>query len=94
MFIANGYPEKIVRKTIDASWERETFKALLSEMDEDTTPQTNKEFFDVIHAPYIQGFSENLQKKLRHWNIGFVPKKEATLFDQLCQLKPKGSRED
>ena len=29
VFIANGYPEKLVRETVDRSWTTETLKAIL-----------------------------------------------------------------
>ena len=32
VFISNGYPEKLVSKTITESWPRETLKAVLKEV--------------------------------------------------------------
>ena len=54
----------------------------------------NDQYFNVLHAPYIQGFSEKLQKDLRKLGIGFVMKKGETLKTKLCKLKPKTEKED
>ena len=48
-----------------------------------------KDFFEVQHAPYIKGFSEGLQRKLRKLQIGLVPKKQDTICSNLCKLKQK-----
>ena len=45
-----------------------------------------KECYDVLHAPYVKGFSEGLQRKLRKFNIGYVPKRGETLHTHLCKL--------
>ena len=37
-------------------------------------------FFEVLHAPYVKGFTEGLQRSLRKLNIGVVPKKGVTLY--------------
>ena len=34
------------------------------------------EYYDVLHAPYLQGFSEGLQKKLTKLMLDMYPKKE------------------
>ena len=54
----------------------------------------NDEYFNVLHAPYIQDFSEKLQKDLRKLVIGFVMKKGETLKTKLCKLKPTTEKED
>ena len=94
VFIANGYPQECVTKTIDKSWNTETLKAILVESNGIHDPQDKQEFNDVLHAPYVQGFSEGLQKKLRKYNVGFVPKKGLAIYNQLCKLKQKPSIED
>jgi len=94
VFIANGYPAQVVVKTIEESWERETLKTIFSETDGILITQKPEEFYDILYAPYIQGFSENVQKKLRKFNVGFVPKKGLTLYDQLCNMKPKCKKKD
>jgi hypothetical protein len=86
VFIANGYPLKLVRKTIDESWASE-FRKTLEKITETEQIKSPKEFFDVIHAPYVQGFSEKVQRALRKFNVGYVPKKGKTVFDQLCHMK-------
>ena len=52
-------------------------------------PVNQEEFYDVLHAPYVKGFSEGLQRKLRKFNVGYVPKKGETLYTHLCKLKQK-----
>ena len=52
-----------------------------------------KDFFDVLHAPYVRGFSEGLRRKLRKFSNGFVPKKEETLYSKLCKLKHRNDPE-
>ena len=64
VFISNGYPTKLVNKTIDDSWAIELKKALLEAAQKDENNE-NDEYFNVLQAPYIQGFSEKLQKDLR-----------------------------
>ena len=89
VFISNGYPEALVQKTIKNSWEKETLKAILVESDgTQDLRKANEDFYDVFHAPYIQGFSEGLQKKLQRFNVGFIPMKSQTLHNKVCHLKP------
>jgi hypothetical protein len=64
VFIANGYPEKLVSETIKQSWASETLKAMINEAGDIVVGEEDK-YYDVLHAPYLQGFSEGLQKKLR-----------------------------
>lgn len=90
VFISNGYPEALVQKTLCDSWKGETLKAtLVQSAGIQNLEKTEDEFCDILHAPYIQGFSEKLQKKLRKVNVGFIPKKGITMFDHLCHLKQK-----
>ena len=44
-------------------------------------------FCEVLHVPYVKGFSEGLQRKLRKLKIGVVPKKGETLYSHLCKQK-------
>jgi hypothetical protein len=89
VFISNGYPEVLVQKTIKSSWEKETLKTMLFESNGIQDLRKEKEdLYDVFHAPYIQGFSEGLQKKLRRFNVGFIPMKSQTLHNKVCHLKP------
>lgn len=63
-------------------------------MDEFEQKDENHEYFDVLQAPYVQGFTEKLQKELKSFGIGFVMKKGVTLASLLCKLKPKTKKED
>ena len=74
VFIANGYPEKLVQKTLNESWAKETLKAVLNGVEQQIEIEGNKGYYDVLHAPYVQGFSEGLQRKLWKLQVGLVPK--------------------
>jgi len=89
VFIGNGYPEHLVTKTLNESWPRETLKAVLKGVQQDVEVENQKDFFEVLHAPYVKGFSEGLQRKLRKLQIGLVPKKQDTMYSNLCKLKQK-----
>ena len=51
--------------------------------------ENGKDYFEVLHAPYVKGFTEGLQRRLRKLNIGFVPKRRETIYTNLCKLKQK-----
>ena len=77
----NGYPLKLVMRTIEDSWKTETKKTVMREMQQSFDEEEQKEeYFEVLHTPYINGFTERLQKKLKPFNIGFVHKKSETIF--------------
>ena len=63
-------------------------------MEELEEKEENHEYFEVLHAPYVQGFTEKLQKELKRFRIGFVMKKGVTLASLLCKLKQKTEKED
>ena len=88
-FISNGYSETLVSKTIVESWPRETLKAVLKGVQQDVEVENGKDYLEVLHAPYVKGFSEGLQRRLRKLGIGFVPKKRETFYTNLCRLKCK-----
>ena len=48
---------------------------MLKGVQQDVEVENEKEYFEVLHAPYVKGFTEGLQRRLRRLNIGFVPKK-------------------
>ena len=56
----------------------------------------NKGYYDVLHAPYVRGFSEGLQRKLRKLQVkvGLVPKSGETVYSNLCKLKQKKEWEE
>ena len=94
VFIANGYPEKLVNNTLEKSWEVETLKAVLVGVQQELKAENQKEYYDVLHAPYVQGFSETLQRKLKRFQVGYVPKRGETLYNKLCRLKQTVELED
>ena len=72
VFISNRYPKKLVEITINKSWiielEKE-MKALLLEQNE-KQQEEHSEYYNVLHAPYIAGFSEKLAKDLKPIHTG------------------------
>ena len=70
------------------------FKSVGGGVEQDVEPVNQKEFYDVLYAPYVKGFSEGLQRKLRKFNIGYVPKQGETLYTHLCKLKQRVELED
>ena len=89
VFIGNGYPQHLVTKTLNESWPRETLKVVLKGVQQDVEVEDSKDFFEVLHVPYVKGFSEGLQRKLRRLQIGLVPKRQGTIYSNLCKLKQK-----
>ena len=57
----------------------------------DTHPEEEdtNEYYDCLYAPYIEGFSERLQKDLKSLKVGVAFKTTKTLFCMVCKLKPK-----
>ena len=95
VFVSNGYPEKLVLKTVQESWAKETMKAVLVGIEQEVVvEERKKDYFEVLHAPYVQGFTEGLQRKLKKLNVGVIPKKGETLYSKLWKLKQKGNKED
>ena len=76
-------------QTLNESWPRETMKAVLKGVQQHVEVENDKDFFEVLHAPYAKGFSEGLQRKLRKLLIGLVPKKQDTIYSNLCKLNQK-----
>jgi len=61
VFISNGYPEHLVVKTLQESWPRETLKAVLKGVQQDVEVENEKEYFEVLHASCVKGFTEGLR---------------------------------
>ena len=51
VFIANGYPEKLVQKTLNESWAKETLKAVFKGVDNRWRWRGIKGYYDVLHGP-------------------------------------------
>ena len=90
VFISNGYPEKLVLKTLEESWAKETMKAVLKGVGQQLEVENKKNYFEVLHAPYVRRFSEGLQRRSRRLQVGLVPKMGETIYSNLCKLKQKG----
>ena len=69
----------MVVKTFKESWPRETLTAVLKGIQQEVEVENEKQYFEVLHVPYMKGFTEGLQRRLRRLNIGFVPKRRETL---------------
>ena len=87
-FITNGYSEKLVKKTMEEFWAKEILKVVLVGVEQEVEGRT-KQYNEVLHAPYIQGLSEGLGKKLRRLGIGYVPNRGETIYTNVCKLKQK-----
>ena len=70
----NGYPLLLVHGDINKSWEKETIKTILREHPLPEHDQKKSAYHDILRAQYIQGFTENLQMKLRRFHVGMVHK--------------------
>ena len=50
---------------------------------QDVEVEKKGEYFDVLTTSFVRGFSEGLQRKFRRLRIGFVPKREETMYTNL-----------
>ena len=76
VFISNGYPRKLVERTINDSWKSELKKQIDESLYDENTqddekPEENSGYFDTLNVPCIVGVSERLSRDLRpiykHW---------------------------
>ena len=68
-------------------------KELLLEQNENQQKEES-EYHDVLHAPYISGFSEQLARDLKQIKIGVTFQKGNTLYNSICKLKPQKHPDD
>ena len=56
----------MVSATLKESWRKETVKAILQgiQQDVETVQTKEKDYVELLRAPYVKGFSEGLQRKL------------------------------
>ena len=67
----NSYSLRLVNEVINNSWAKETKKSILRNHPTHKTEEKKKsEYYDVLHATYIQGFTENLQKSYADSTLG------------------------
>ena len=98
VFVSNGYPRKLVERTINNSWKVELKKQIYASLDEEDILHQNEEdenpgYFETLQAPYIAGFSERLAKDLNCINVGITFRKGHTLSNSFCRLKPPCSHD-
>ena len=88
VFTANGYPKKLVEKTVNQSWKtklEKEMKRTAERVRRTEQPVTHEdeeeksEYYDCLYASYIQGFSERLQKDLKSLKVGVAFKTSKTL---------------
>ena len=76
MFVANGYPEEMTRKSLHRHKSRRPTQ---------TEEEDGK--IDTICLPYIQGLSEDVERAVRDLNIRAVFKTTLTLRRYLTKVK-------
>ena len=79
-----------VQKTVKKSWKIELekeMKALLLEQNEEQQEEKS-DYYNVLHAPYIAGFSKQLARELKIIHIGLTFQKGRTIYNSVCKLKP------
>ena len=64
VFVSNGYPRKLVDRTINNSWQTELKKQIDTSLHDDNAqdteePEDNPGYFDTLNVPYIAGFQKN-----------------------------------
>ena len=70
-FISNGYLEKLVRKKLKELWAKETMKPVLVGIKQDVViEEQHKDYVEVLHAAYVKGFMEVLQRMLKMLTVG------------------------
>jgi GIY-YIG catalytic domain len=96
VLIINGYPQRLVRKTIERSQERESKKEILKMMATvDEGPDEEEEnYYGVLHAPYMQNFTERIARELKKFNVGWVLKKRDSIRSKVQALKPSSETVD
>ena len=71
VFLSNGYPEKLVLKTLEDSWPKETLKAVLKGVEQKVKVEKPKEnYFEVLHAPYVKGFLRDYKEDYEYLVLG------------------------
>ena len=81
VFEANGFPGKLVRKTLTKPQRQQT-----CEPDEEEPPKT-------LHLPYVRGLSEKIEKTCGPLGVKAIFKPQSTLKQQLVRVKQKMSEE-
>ena len=93
VFVSNGYPRKLVDRTINNSWQIELKKQIDTSLYDDTVQDTeetgqNPGYFDTLNVPYIAGFLRGFH--LRHINIGVTLGKGGLLIIHSVSLSHHG----
>ena len=56
-------------------------------MNDDDEEKEKKIYYGVLHAPYVKGFSERIQRELRKHNVGWVMKRGQSISSKVQELK-------
>ena len=70
-----------MKETLEKSWEVETLKAVLVRIEQEVKPVQQKDYFDVLHAPYVKGFQRACKRNERVSRLGMYQREEK-LFTQ------------
>ena len=81
VFEANGFPEKLDRKSLTKPQRQQT-----CEPDEEEPPKT-------LHLPYMRGLSEKIEKTCGPLDVKAILKPQSTLKQQLVRVKQKTPEE-
>ena len=57
VFVSTGNPERLVVKTLEASWVTEALKVVLLGIQQEVKVEGRKDYFEVLHAPHMRDFS-------------------------------------
>ena len=73
------------------SWERET-KKMIMRMTGSGRGESDEEqegtYYDVLHTPYIEGFTDKIMRELKKLNVGWVLKKKSSIKTEVHSHRP------
>ena len=78
VFEANGFPEKLVRKTLTKPQSQQTCE-----------PEEEEEPLETLHLPYVRGPSEKFENTCGPLGVKAIFKRQRTMKQQLVRVKQK-----
>ena len=85
VFISNGYPEKLVQKTVQESWAKETLKAILVGNEQDVEVKKRKEFCECYMFHMLKVFQRVFSESSENSTLELSPRKEKCYIFTLVQ---------
>ena len=71
VFLSNGYPEKLILKTLKDLWAKKTLKAVLKGVEQKVKVEKPKDsYFEVLHTPYVRGFLRGYKEDYENFILG------------------------